>query len=143
MTDTIRELPEECVDPGFAPPPKEVMRKFAGGATRDSLEGKLDFEGFLSPLVEESYAKYMNSHRKQADGSIRDSDNWQSGMPRSVYVKSLLRHVWTAWKIHRGIQCFDERDNHEITLVEALHGVKFNTNGLLLELLLGRDIKEE
>ena len=71
--------------------PSEVIRTFNTGATRDSDEGKLDFEGFLSPLVIERYAEYLNAHRVQSDGKLRDSDNWQNGMGLSVYMKSLWR----------------------------------------------------
>ncbi|KKK53952.1 hypothetical protein LCGC14_3089650, partial [marine sediment metagenome] len=34
----------------------EKVRTFDSGANRSSEEGKLDFEGFLSPLVLERYA---------------------------------------------------------------------------------------
>jgi hypothetical protein len=33
----------------------------------------------------------MNKHRTLPNGSRRESDNWQRGMPPSVYVKSMLR----------------------------------------------------
>ena len=54
-----------------------MIRKFETGATRDTDEGKLDFEGFFSPIVMERFAEYMNKHRRQSDGQLRDSDNWQ------------------------------------------------------------------
>ena len=53
------------------------MRTFDTGATRDSDNDKLDYEGFLSPLVLRRYAEYLHKHRKQSDGKIRTSDNWQ------------------------------------------------------------------
>src|SRR5882724_7606971 len=56
-----------------------AFRVFASGATRDSDENKLDFEGLLSPLVLEEFAKYMHGKRKMPDGTMRDSDNWQKG----------------------------------------------------------------
>ena len=52
------------------------MRHFKSGATRDSDETKIDFEGFMSPLVIERFGEYMTKHRIQADGGLRDSDNW-------------------------------------------------------------------
>ena len=70
------------------------MRKFDSGATRDIVEDKFDFEGFLSPLVLNRYAEYMNKHRKQSDGNLRDSDNWQKGIPMKVYMKSGFRHFF-------------------------------------------------
>lgn len=77
------------------------MRKFKTGATRDTDKDKLDFEGFLSPLVLERYAQYMHKHRFQADGQIRDSDNWQRGIPKDAYMKSMWRHFFDVWKGHR------------------------------------------
>jgi len=77
------------------------MREFDTGATRDTDEGKLDFEGFLSPTVLQRYAEYMHENRIQADGKLRDSDNWQKGIPQEAYVKSAWRHFfafWTAWR---------------------------------------------
>jgi hypothetical protein len=78
-----------------------VMRTFDTGATRSNDAGKLDYEGFLSPLVLQRYGEYLNKHRVQADGQIRDSDNWQKGIPRSAYIKSAFRHFVDFWKMHR------------------------------------------
>jgi len=38
------------------------IRKFDTGATRDTNEGKYDYEGILSPTVIKRYAEYMNKH---------------------------------------------------------------------------------
>ena len=65
------------------------VRTFGTGATRDLDANKLDFEGFLSPLVVERYAQHMHKARKMADGSMRASDNWQLGIPGAAYMKSL------------------------------------------------------
>jgi len=77
------------------------MREFETGATRDTDEGKLDFEGFLSPIVLERYAQYMHKNRVQADGNLRASDNWQKGIPREAYMKSAWRHFFAWWKAWR------------------------------------------
>ena len=69
------------------------MRKFETGATRDSNAEKLDYKGFLSPFALRRFAEYMHKHRRQADGSMRSSDNWKRGMPIDCYAESLLRHV--------------------------------------------------
>ena len=103
-------------------------RTFESGATRDTDTGKLDYEGFLSPLVLERYAQYLNKHRTMKDGTERASDNWQNGIPLSVYMKSLLRHVVAVWTIHRGWP-------HKEDLEEALCAVMFNTMGYLHEIL--------
>lgn len=110
------------------------MREHKTGATRNSDDGKLDFEGFLSPLVLEEFARYMNVHRMQSDGKLRDSDNWQKGMPKDWYVKSLWRHFMDLWMIHRGHKRFD-KDGREITASEACCAILFNVQGYLHETL--------
>lgn len=104
------------------------MRKFITGATRDNDESKNDYEGFLSPLVIEAYGNYMTKHRKQADGNLRDSDNWQKGMPKDCYIKSGWRHFMDWWKEHRGIP---SREG----LIDALCALMFNVMGYLHETL--------
>ena len=99
------------------------VRKFKTGATRDTDCGKLDYEGFLSPLVLERYAQYMNKHRTQSDGTLREADNWQKGIPLNVYMKSMWRHFMDVWKSHRKNK-LDE---------EALCALLFNVMGMLHE----------
>ncbi len=111
------------------------MRTFSTGATRDDDKTKLDYEGFLSPLVLERYAQYMHDHRVQADGKLRDSDNWQRGIPIDAYMKSLWRHLIDLWFIHRGYKRYDYRDGHGIEAEEALCAVIFNAMGYLHEIL--------
>ena len=101
------------------------MRKFASGATRDSDETKLDYEGFLSPLVLRRFAEYMHQHRLQADGKLRDSDNWQKGIPLDAYMKSGWRHFMDWWACHRASQ----------DPAEALCALLFNVQGYLHEIL--------
>ncbi len=104
------------------------MRKFTTGATRDDDKNKLDFEGFLSPLVIERFGEYMNKHRKQSDGKLRDSDNWQKGIPQDAYMKSGFRHFIDWWKEHRGLLTKDG-------IEEALCALLFNVMGYLHEIL--------
>lgn len=111
------------------------IREFATGATRDTDDGKLDFEGFLSPLALRAYAEYMNKHRKQADGQMRDSDNWQKGFGEKhfdVCMKSLWRHMHDLWMYHRG---FQGRESVE----DALGGILFNTFAYLHMLEGGKE----
>lgn len=110
------------------------MREFESGATRDTDLSKLDFEGFIAPIVLERYAKYLHKHRIQADGKLRDSDNWQKGIPLDVYMKSACRHFVDVWKQHRG---FGGQD----TIEDSLCAVLFNIQGYLFELL--RSAKNE
>ena len=105
-------------------------RTFDAGATRDTEQGKLDFEGFLSPLVLVRYAEYLDSHRTMKDGSIRDSDNWQKGIPLDVYMKSEWRHHWDMWAYHRG-WLKDIGDGFE----DAMCAILFNVSGYLHERL--------
>ena len=118
-----------------------VIRQFATGATRDSAQGKLDFEGFLSPFALEAFARYMNGHRIQSDGSLRDSDNWQAGFGANVTIKSAWRHLFAWWKIHRGGSVVDERDGHAVTKREAICGVIFNAMAALHEEVTGHGQK--
>jgi hypothetical protein len=102
-------------------------RVFETGANRDTDEGKLDFEGFLSPLVLERYAQYMHKNRKLKDGSLRDSDNWQKGIPIPVYMKSAWRHFFSVWKNHRA-GTLDAAQ-------EDICALMFNIMGMLHEML--------
>ncbi len=110
---------------------KEI-REFESGATRNSEEGKLDYEGFLSPLVLRRYAEYLHAHRRLEDGTMRDSDNWQRGMPLDVYMKSMWRHFMDLWTVHRGGQEINRA--REV----ALCAIIFNASGYLHELLKHR-----
>ena len=110
------------------------MRNFKGGGTRDDTEGKFDFEGFLSPLVIEAYGKYMHKNRIQADGKLRDSDNWQKGFGEnhlSVCMKSLWRHFMDLWKYHRGFKGRESLD-------EAIGGILFNVMAYYHKILTDR-----
>jgi len=108
------------------------MRTFESGSTRNSDENKIDPEGFLSPTVIQAFSDYMSVHRKQADGNLRASDNWQKGIPQDAYMKSMWRHFLDIWSIHRGIARFDETGK-EIDKVEALCATLFNVQGMLHE----------
>jgi 5'(3')-deoxyribonucleotidase len=110
-------------DPSISPtPPNASVRTFETGANRDLDDNKLDFEGFLSPLVIEEYGKYMHKNRRLKDGSIRASDNWQNHFGKqhySVCIKSMWRHFHDLWMEHRG---FKSREG----VSDALMGIIFN-----------------
>jgi hypothetical protein len=101
------------------------VREFATGATRDSDEGKPDYEGFLHPAFIEAFGAYMHKHRVQADGKLRASDNWQKGIPSSAYMKSLWRHFLEVWKLYR-------QGGTEEAYLEAICACVFNLQGLLV-----------
>lgn len=106
------------------------IRIFKSGATRDTEENKIDYEGFLNPLVIKRFGEYMSKHRVQKNGLLRDSDNWQKGMPLDSYIKSDWRHFMDVWLHHRKNSKL-ARDDIE----DALCGVLFNTMGYLYEIL--------
>ena len=108
-----------------------TIRQFVSGATRDTDDGKLDYEGFLSPLALKRFAEYMHKHRTQSDGNLRDSDNWQKGIPQDAYIKSGWRHFMDWWLIHRGLPARED-------LETALCALLFNVMGYLHELLRQR-----
>ena len=115
--------------------PEALLRQFSSGATRNLDNNKYDYEGFLSPLVIEAFGKYMHSHRLQKDGTMRDSANWQRGIPLDVYMKSGWRHFFDWWKLHRGVDATSPEDGHKIDKVEALCALLFNVQGYMHELL--------
>ena len=109
-------------------PDNAKIRTFTGGATRDTDKDKLDFEGFLSPVVLQHYAAYLHKHRVQSDGNYRDSDNWQKGIPLDTYMKSLCRHNMEVWLKHRN-------NPGHVSMEDDLCGVIFNSMGYLFEIL--------
>lgn len=113
------------------------IRSFKTGATRDTSEHKLEYDGFLSPIVLQRFAEYMDKHRVQSDGGLRDSDNWQKlfGTPeehRDVCMQSLLRHTMDLWLFHRG---YKGRDDIE----EALCAIMFNSMAYMYSLLKDKE----
>lgn len=115
--------------------PEPKLRQFATGATRNLDTNKLDYDGFFCPLAMKRFAEYMHSHRMQKDGKMRDSDNWQNGIPFDVYIKSLFRHFMDLRLIHKGQPALSPEDNHSITADEALCAIIFNAQGYLHEFL--------
>ncbi len=110
------------------------IRTFDSGATRDTAEGKLEIAGFLHPLVVERFCEYMNDNRKMKDGSVRASDNWQSGFPEEVLMQSSWRHFLDFWKEHKGIAT-------SAGLEVALCAILFNVQAYLLQVLKKREYK--
>jgi len=75
----------------------------------------------------------MQKHRKQADGTLRESDNWQKGMPLATYMKGLWRHFLHFWQRHRGWPVNDPKAAADIQ--EDLCAILFNSMGYLHALL--------
>ena len=126
-----RGSPPDPSEPPYDPPLEQraaqMSREFPTGANRSDASNKLDYEGYLSPLVIQRFGRYMYEHQY---AGARTSDNWQKGIPVTEYLKSLLRHVLDLWLWHRGYgQLATE------TKEEALCAILFNTQGYLYELL--------
>lgn len=113
------------------PESSSPIRSFSTGATRDTDSDKLDFDGFLCPMVLERYAQYMNANRMMPDGSMRGSDNWKKGIPQDVYRKSAWRHFFGFWK-----HCL--RGEKSLAIVDAC-GILFNVMGWMHEELKHED----
>jgi hypothetical protein len=112
------------------------MQTFATGATRSASDDKLDYEGFLSPIVLRRYAQYMHANRVQRDGQLRASDNWQKGIPRENYRKSLIRHLIDFWIGARGFEVERPADLRETIAYDEndiLCAILFNVMGHLHE----------
>jgi len=109
------------------------MREFETGATRDVVEGKLSYIKGLSPIVLRRYLEYLNLHRKQSDGNMREFDNWKKGIEQDVYLDSLGRHNMDVWLLCHN---YLTEDNHgPVDLESALCGIIFNSTGMLHEIL--------
>ena len=115
-----------------------IMAQFETGATRNVSDHKPDYEGFLSPLVIERFGEYMNQHRETADGKRRASDNWQLGISKEAYMKSLWRHFLSVWKRHRGYPVTPEGPREPQNIEEDLCALIFNTQGMLHEIIKER-----
>jgi hypothetical protein len=127
--------PSDMVQWKIPKPQGRSMRYFDTGATRDDDKDKLDPEGFLHPLFILEFSRYMHKHRFQADGHLRDSDNWQKGIPADACMKSAWRHFLDWWLIHRG-----EEGVARESLKEALMAIVFNVQAYILPLLKEKDV---
>jgi hypothetical protein len=115
------------------------MQQFGSGATRNDDGNKNDYRGFVSPIALVAYGDYMREHRTQADGSVRDSDNWKMGIPRQKYLSSIKRHENDVHLIMEGHVAINPDTGEEVSLKEALSALFFNVQGLLHEVCLDRD----
>jgi hypothetical protein len=112
--------------------PKEDIRTFKTGATRSPIGDKLQYEGYLNPLVLKRYAKYMKKHQTQSDGEQRASDNWQKSIPKESLMDSAYRH-FEDWHLHhRGYKAEAVEP-----LEEALCALIFNAMAYLKQVVEG------
>lgn len=116
------------------------VQKFATGATRSADEGKNQYWGFLSYPAIEEFGDYMTRHRVQPDGSLRDPNNWQKGIPIQKYIESLLRHSLELWGLHmrylpRRLAREYPGKSRDFLLKETACAIYFNVQGFLHEYL--------
>lgn len=131
----MRAIDLAPLDYEYEPVPRPTIRHFESGATRNVDTGKFDFEGFLNPEALHAFGEYMQSHRLQKDGSVRDSDNWQKGIPFATYIKSLLRHTFDLWRVHRGYVAINPDTGQPHTERELCSAITFNAMGYLKEVV--------
>lgn len=110
-----------------------VLRTSETGCIRNSSQGKVNYQGALSPLVLEAYGKYIQKHALLPDGTIRDNKNWQKlfGTPeehRQICIESMWRHFLDVLMEHDG---YNSRDG----LDEALGGLFFNLSAYWFSIL--------
>ena len=110
------------------------MRKFETGATRSPIGDKLRYADFLDSRVIKRYCQYMHKHRVQADGQVREPNNWKKGVDRASLVDSLNRHQMDVLMWYHGYE-----DEMEEPIEEALCAVMFNTMALLDAVLKEQD----
>lgn len=109
------------------------VRTFPTGATRSPDDLKHHYDGYLSPRVIKRFGEYMTKHRVQSDGSLRDPDNWQKGMPQACFIDSGWRHFLDWWMLDRGGPV-----DPGVELEDTLCALMFNVMGYLHEHLKKR-----
>jgi len=114
----------------------DQIRTFDSGATRDTSDGKLEYARFMSPVVLKRFAEYMNLHRRQSDGNLRDPDNWQKlfgEKHEDVCMDSLYRHLMDVWLINKGFETEARED-----IESALCAILFNAQAWLFKVLMDK-----
>lgn len=132
--------------------PQTKIRTLKSGAVRDTDNGKFEYLGFMHPLNDYSFAKYMHEHRKMTDGSMRDSNNWWAGFGLDVCIQSLVRHIEDLKLLHAGYFVYEKREGDKaeriickteldilpenykvITIEECCNAIRFNSDAYKLE----------
>lgn len=115
-----------------------TVRAYGTGATRDDNANKLSYSKGLSSQVLQRYLEYLGEHRVQADGKLRDWDNWKKGIPLKDYIDSLTRHTHDAVRASQGLPVPENA-----SLEDLLCAVIFNASGGLFELLVAKSGNRE
>lgn len=109
------------------------VRIFDGGATRSPLGDKLCYSRFMDARVVKRYCEYLHKHRVQADGNVREPDNWKNGIPQASYMDSMHRHFMDVWLHNQGHTSEMAED-----IETALCALIFNAQGMLFEVMKGK-----
>ena len=131
---------------------KTKIRTLKSGAVRDTDNGKFEYLGFMHPLNDYSFAKYMHKHRKMADGSMRDSNDWWAGFGLNICIQSLSRHMEDLKLLYSGFFVYENREDgiaerivltkplntlpkhyKIITVEECCNAIRFNADSYKLE----------
>lgn len=109
---------------------RTAVRVFGTGATRSPLGNKLEYGGYLNPLVLKRYAEYMKKHQTQSDGQQRSADNWQKNIDLASLYDSKIRHDQDIWLFSRGYLA-----EMSEPIEEALCASLFNSMAILKQVL--------
>lgn len=111
-----------------------LMRQYETGATRGSQKDKLSYSRFLDPGVLTEFCEYMQTHRFQIDGTVRDPDNWKKGILKDDYIDSLVRHTFDLWRAWNNGDIITDPDRGTVmTMRDLMCAIMFNVMGLLYE----------
>jgi hypothetical protein len=110
-----------------------TVRVFATGAIRDDNHNKYEYTRFLDPRCLRAYAAFMHRNRFLANGTVREPDNWKSGMTIEEYVASLFRHVMDVWELLHYGESYRPEDGEPVNMVDTLCAILFNAHGALYE----------
>ena len=111
------------------------MKQFDSGATRSGDKDKLRYNRFMSFQVLKEYCEYLNKHRVDKTGNLRDPDNWKKGIPKQCYVNSLITHAFDLVRSYEGESVIDPDSGKVVSLVDLACAVMFNVHGLIYEIL--------
>lgn len=119
---------DPTLDQSLQRPMDHPMRQFATGAIRDNSTDKPEYFGYTSWRTMKQFGAYMLRHQKQANGQMRDADNWKKGIPLEVYQQSLTRH-FVDWAAE-----LEEAKSSPETAMDLALAMKFNLDGWIHEM---------
>ena len=131
-----------------------TTRTFETGATRNGNKGKYEFDKYVNPINELSYAQYMKSHQV-INWEYRPWDNRQKGIPFDSLFESAYRHMQTLCLLYQWYDVYEIEENgefdwivvdwgepvewgsnvHKKDFIEQLNAIRFNTEAMKLQYL--------